>query len=167
MAAVLAPGETEISNAACEPHVQDLCRFLVGLGARITGVGSNVLKISGVEELGGGSHRICPDHIEAASFMGLAAVTEGELVIEDVVSEHMLAVWPGFRRLGMEWTVEGTAVRVPGKQELVVDDDIGSQIPKVEDGPWPSFPADLTSIALAVATQARGTDARIREDVRE
>ena len=157
MAAVLAPGETVISNAACEPHVQDLCHFLVGLGARISGIGSNVLSISGVTALGGGTYRICPDHIEAASFMGLGAVTEGELVIEDVMPEHMLAVWPGFRRLGMEWTVEGTSVRVPGKQELIVADDIGSQIPKIEDGPWPAFPADLTSIALAVATQARGT----------
>ncbi len=157
MAAVLAPGETVISNAACEPHVQDLCNFLNGLGAQITGVGSNVLKISGVEELGGGSYRICSDHIEAASFMGLGAVTEGELVVEDIVPEHMLAIWPGFRRLGMDWHVEGTSVRVPGGQNLVVDDDIGSQIPKIEDGPWPAFPADLTSIALAVATQSRGT----------
>ena len=157
MASVLAPGETVISNAACEPHVQDLCHFLVGLGAQISGIGSNVLAISGVTALGGGSHRICPDHIEAGSFMGLAAVTDGELVIEDVISEHMLAIWPGFRRLGIEWQLEGTSVRVPGKQELTVVDDIGSQIPKIEDGPWPAFPADLTSIALAVATQARGT----------
>lgn len=157
MAAVLAPGETVISNAACEPHVQDLCRFLIGLGAKITGIGSNMLKISGVATLGGGTYRICPDHIEAASFMGLGAVTDGELVIEDVVPEHMVAVWPGFRRLGMEWTVDGNSIRVPGKQDLVVVDDIGSQIPKIEDGPWPAFPADLTSIALAVATQAKGT----------
>ena len=157
MAAVLAPGETVISNAACEPHVQDLCDFLVGLGAEIRGIGSNVLEIAGVDRLSGGTYRICSDHIEAASFMGLGAVTDGELVIEDIVPEHMLAIWPGFRRLGMTWEVEGTSVRVPGKQDLVVDDDIGSQIPKIEDGPWPAFPADLTSIALAVATQARGT----------
>jgi UDP-N-acetylglucosamine 1-carboxyvinyltransferase len=157
MAAVLAPGETMITNAACEPHVQDLCHFLVALGARITGIGSNVLQIEGVESLSGGTHRICADHIEAASFMGLGAVTDGELVIEDITPEHMIAVWPGFRRLGMQWEVEGTTIRVPGRQDLTVLDDIGSQIPKVEDGPWPSFPADLTSIALAVATQARGT----------
>ena len=157
MAAVLAPGETVIANAACEPHVQDLCYFLIELGAKITGVGSNILKITGVEGLSGGTYRICPDHIEAASLMGLGAVTDGTLLVEGVVPEHMLAIWPGFARLGMEWEDEGTLIRVPGKQKLVVVDDIGSQIPKIEDGPWPAFPADLTSIVLAVATQAHGT----------
>jgi UDP-N-acetylglucosamine 1-carboxyvinyltransferase len=157
MAAVLAEGETTIVNAACEPHVQDLCRFLVSLGARIDGIGSNVLRIHGVDCLRGGEWRICPDHIEVASFVGLGAVTEGELVIEDVVPDHMLGVWHGFERLGVEWVADGTTVRVPGKQELVIKDDLGAQIPKIEDGPWPAFPADLTSIALAVATQARGT----------
>jgi UDP-N-acetylglucosamine 1-carboxyvinyltransferase len=157
MAAVLAPGETTIVNAACEPHVQDLCRFLVSLGARIEGIGSNVLRIAGVTGLRGGSYRICPDHIEVASFIGLGAVTPGEIVIEDVVPEHLDAVWPGFTRLGVRFEREGTTVRVPDGQELVVVDDLGAQIPKIEDGPWPAFPADLTSIALAVATQASGT----------
>jgi UDP-N-acetylglucosamine 1-carboxyvinyltransferase len=157
MAAALARGETTIVNAACEPHVQDLCHFLVSLGARIDGIGSNVLMIHGVDRLGGGEWRICPDHIEAASFIGLGAVTDGELVIEDVVLEHMVGVWPGFERLGVEWVAEEGSVRVPGRQELVIQDDLGAQIPKIEDGPWPAFPADLTSIALAVATQARGT----------
>ncbi len=157
MAAALAEGETTIVNAACEPHVQDLCRFLVELGAKIDGIGSNVLTIHGVDRLGGGEWRICPDHIEVASFVGLGAVTEGEIVIEDVVPEHMLGVWHGFERLGVEWHSEGGSVRVPGGQELVIRDDLGAQIPKVEDGPWPAFPADLTSIAVAVATQARGT----------
>ena len=157
MAAVLARGDTVIANAASEPHVQDLCRFLVSLGAQIEGIGTNVLRISGVERLSGGSHRICPDHIEVASFIGLAAVTEGEIVIEDVVPEHLIAIWPGFERLGVGYEVEGSTVRVHGRQELTVRDDLGSQIPKIEDGPWPAFPADLTSIALAVATQARGT----------
>jgi UDP-N-acetylglucosamine 1-carboxyvinyltransferase len=157
MAATLAEGETTIVNAACEPHVQDLCHFLVSLGARIEGIGSNVLTIHGVDRLGGGDWRICPDHIEVASFVGLGAVTEGEIVIEDVVPEHMVGVWHGFERLGLEWQAEGDSVRVPGKQELVIRDDLGAQIPKIEDGPWPAFPADLTSIALAVATQARGT----------
>ena len=157
MAAALAQGETTIVNAACEPHVQDLCNFLVSLGAGIEGIGSNVLTIHGVDSLGGGEWRICPDHIEVASFVGLGAVTEGEIVIEDVVSEHMVGVWHGFERLGLEWYAEGDSVRVPGRQELVIQDDLGSQIPKIEDGPWPAFPADLTSIALAVATQARGT----------
>ena len=157
MAAVLARGETVISNAASEPHVQDLCRFLVALGAQIEGIGSNVLRIQGVERLRGGEWRICPDHIEVASFIGLGAITEGEIVIEDVVPEHLAAIWPGFERLGVSYEIDGSSVRVPGQQELVVRDDLGSQIPKIEDGPWPAFPADLTSIALAVATQARGT----------
>jgi UDP-N-acetylglucosamine 1-carboxyvinyltransferase len=157
MAAVLARGETVISNAASEPHVQDLCRFLVSLGAEIEGIGSNVLRIRGVDRLHGGEWRICPDHIEVASFIGLGAITDGEIVIEDVVPEHLAAIWPGFERLGVSYAVEGTTVRVPGGQGLVVQDDLGSQIPKIEDGPWPAFPADLTSIALAVATQARGT----------
>ncbi len=157
MAAVLARGETVIGNAACEPHVQDLCHFLVSLGAEIDGIGSNVLRIRGVDQLRGGEWRICPDHIEVASFIGLGAVTDGEIVIDDVDPEHLLAVRPAFERLGVRWEVEAGSVRVPGRQELFVCDDLGSQIPKVEDGPWPAFPADLTSIALAVATQARGT----------
>src|SRR6185312_16915918 len=157
MAAVLAPGETVIGNAASEPHVQDLCRFLVTLGAEIEGIGSNVLRIRGVEALHGGQWRICPDHIEVASFIGLAAVTEGDIVIEDVVAEDLVAIWPAFERLGVSWEVNGSSVRVPGGQRLAIQDDIGSQIPKIEDGPWPAFPADLTSIALAVATQAEGT----------
>jgi UDP-N-acetylglucosamine 1-carboxyvinyltransferase len=157
MAAVRARGETVIGNAASEPHVQDLCRFLVSLGAEIEGIGSNVLRIRGVDRLHGGSWRICPDHIEVASFMGLAAVTEGDILIEDVVPEHLSAIWPGLARLGISWEVGDSWVRVPDGQELDVRDDIGFQIPKIEDGPWPAFPADLTSIALAVATQARGT----------
>jgi UDP-N-acetylglucosamine 1-carboxyvinyltransferase len=157
LAAALAEGETTSVNAACEPHVQDLCRFLVAMGARIDGIGSNVLVVRGVDRLGGGEWRICPDHIEVASFVGLGAVTEGEIVIEDVVPEHMVGVWHGFERLGIEWHAENGSVRVPGRQELLIRDDLGAQIPKVEDGPWPAFPADLTSIALAVATQARGT----------
>ncbi len=157
MAAVLARGETVIGNAACEPHVQDLCRFLVSLGAEIEGIGSNVLRVRGVERLRGGEWRICPDHIEVASFVGLGAVTPGEIVIDDVRPEDLLAIWPGFDRLGVTAEVEGTSVRVPDGQTLVVRDDLRAQIPKIEDGPWPAFPADLTSIALAVATQAQGT----------
>jgi UDP-N-acetylglucosamine 1-carboxyvinyltransferase len=157
MAAVLARGETVIANAASEPHVQDLCRFLVSLGACIDGIGTNVLRIEGVERLGGGEHRICPDHIDVASFIGLGAVTEGEIVIEEVIPEHLAAIWPVFERLGVHCHVEESTVRVRGEQMLAVQDDLGSQIPKIEDGPWPAFPADLTSIALAVATQATGT----------
>ena len=157
MAAVLAQGETVIANAACEPHVQDLCRLLVSMGADIDGVGSNVLRIRGVEELHGGSHRLCPEHIEVASFIGLAAVTDSDLVIEDAAPEDLVAVLPAFERLGVRVEVEGNEVRVPPGQELVVQDDLGGQIPKIEDGVWPAFPSDLTSIAVVVATQAHGT----------
>ena len=157
MAAVLAEGETVIGNAACEPHVQDLCRFLNGLGASIEGIGSNVLRIHGVDRLGGGEHRIGPEHIEVASFIGLAAVTGGDLTIEQTAPEDLISILPAFGRLGVEVEVDGSSIRVPPGQELVVQDDLGGQIPKIEDGPWPAFPADLTSIALTVATQARGT----------
>jgi UDP-N-acetylglucosamine 1-carboxyvinyltransferase len=157
MAAALAPGETTIMNAACEPHVQDLCRFLVSLGAEIYGIGSNVLRIIGVDRLGGGDHRIAPEHIEVASFIGLAAVTGGELTIDDAAPADLVAILPAFERLGIHVEVDGTSIRVPRNQELEIRDDVDGQIPKIEDGPWPAFPADLTSIALAVATQARGT----------
>jgi UDP-N-acetylglucosamine 1-carboxyvinyltransferase len=157
MAAVLAEGETVIGNAACEPHVQDLCRFLVSLGAQIDGIESNVLRVSGVEGLGGGEYRIAPEHIEVASFIGLAAVTGGDLWIDDAEPNDLIAILPHFVRLGVRVEIDGTSVHVPPDQELVVQDDLGGQIPKIEDGPWPAFPADLTSIALAVATQAKGT----------
>ncbi len=157
MAAVVAKGRTVIANAASEPHVQDLCRFLVSIGAEIDGIGSNVLHIRGVDGLRGGAWRVCPDHIEVASFIGLGVVTDGDIVIEDVVPEDLCAVQPSFERLGIRWEVAGSSVLVPGRQDLIVQDDLGAQIPKVEDGPWPAFPADLTSIALAVATQAHGT----------
>jgi UDP-N-acetylglucosamine 1-carboxyvinyltransferase len=157
MAATLATGETVIGNAACEPHVQDLCRFLGSLGARIEGVGSNVLRVRGVQQLGGGEWRIAPEHIEVASFIGLAAVTGGDVTIDDVALDDLTPILPVFRRLGVEVELQDSSVRVPPGQELVIEDDLGDQIPKIEDGPWPLFPADLTSIALAVATQARGT----------
>ena len=157
MAAVLAQGQTTISNAACEPHVQDLCRLLTAMGARIDGIGSNVLTIHGVSSLGGCTHRVGADHIEVASFIGLAAVTGGEVLIEDAAVEHLRAIRHTFSRLGVTVEVEGDAVRVPAGQTLQIVDDVDAQIPKIEDGPWPMFPADLTSIAVAVATQATGT----------
>ncbi len=157
IAAAVADGQTIIGNAACEPHVQDLCRFLNALGARITGVGSNRLEISGVERLRGGEHTIGPDHTEVGSFIGLAVMTGGELLIEDVIPDDLRPIEVGFSRLGVRWELEGSNLRVPRDQELVVQDDLGAAIPKVDDGPWPAFPADLTSIALAIATQARGT----------
>ena len=157
MAAVLAEGETTLRNAACEPHVQDLCRFLVTLGAEIDGIGSNVLRIRGVESLGGGSHRICPEHIEVASFIGLAAVTGSDITIEGADPDDLLAILPAFERLGVRVDVTADAVHVPAGQDLVIQDDLGGQIPKIEDGVWPAFPSDLTSIAVVVATQAHGT----------
>jgi UDP-N-acetylglucosamine 1-carboxyvinyltransferase len=157
IAASLADGETIIGNAACEPHVQDLCRFLNTLGARISGVGSNLLQISGVDRLHGGEFTIGPDHVEVGSFIGLAVMTGGELLIEDVIPDDLRPIEVGFSRLGVTWELEGSTLKVPRDQELVVQDDLGAAIPKVDDGPWPAFPADLTSIALAIATQARGT----------
>jgi UDP-N-acetylglucosamine 1-carboxyvinyltransferase len=157
MAATLAPGRTTISNAACEPHVQDLCRFLVSLGADIEGIGSNVVHVTGVERLHGGEHRIAADHIEVGSFIGMAAITGGDLTIEDAVPEDLAPILPSFERLGVRVELDGSSVQVPPNQELVVRDDLGGAIPKIEDGPWPAFPADLTSVAVMVATQARGT----------
>jgi len=157
MAACLAQGETVIGNAACEPHIQDLCRFLVSLGAQIDGIGSNVVRVQGVDRLNGGTWRIGSEHIEVASFIGLAAVTGGDVTIDDVVPEDLAPILPSFARLGVHVELAGSTLRVPPNQELAVEDDLGGQIPKIEDGPWPAFPADLTSIALAVATQAKGT----------
>jgi UDP-N-acetylglucosamine 1-carboxyvinyltransferase len=157
MAAVLAEGETVLGHAACEPHIQDLCRFLVSLGARIEGIGSNVLHIEGVRELGGTEYRIGPDHIEVASFVGLAAATGGEVVVENVAPDDLISIVPAFRKLGIEMEVSESSVRVPAGQHLRIEDDLGGQIPKIESGIWPAFPADLTSIAVTVATQARGT----------
>jgi UDP-N-acetylglucosamine 1-carboxyvinyltransferase len=157
MAAVLAEGTTCVGHAACEPHIQDLCRFLVTLGARIDGIGSNVLYIEGVDELHGGDHRIGPEHVEVASFAALAAVTGGDLTIEDVEPDDLIAIVPAFRKLGIEMEVTDRSLRVTPGQHLEIVDDLGGQIPKIESGVWPAFPADLTSIALAVATQATGT----------
>jgi UDP-N-acetylglucosamine 1-carboxyvinyltransferase len=157
MAAAVAQGETVIGNAACEPHVQDLCRFLCSLGASIEGIGSNVLRVRGVQRLSGGEWRIAPEHIEVASFIGLAAVTGGDVTVEHVVIEDLVSILPVFARLGVHVELGENSVRIPPGQALRIEDDLGDQIPKIEDGPWPAFPADLTSIALAVATQAEGT----------
>jgi UDP-N-acetylglucosamine 1-carboxyvinyltransferase len=157
MAAVLARGETTVGHAACEPHIQDLCRFLVALGAQIDGIGSNVLRVTGVERLGGGTYRLGPDHIEVASFAALAALSGGEVTIEDVQPDDLISIVPAFRKLGIRLELGETSVRVPAGQDLHVEDDLGGQIPKIESGIWPAFPADLTSIAVTAATQARGT----------
>ncbi len=157
MAATLAEGETVVGHAACEPHIQDLCRFLVSLGAQIEGIGSNVLHIEGVDRLGGGDHRIGPEHVEVASFAALAALTRGDLTIEDVEPDDLIAIIPAFRKLGIRMDVDERTVHVAPGQDLRVVDDLGGQIPKIESGVWPAFPADLTSIALTCATQSHGT----------
>jgi UDP-N-acetylglucosamine 1-carboxyvinyltransferase len=157
MAAVLTPGETIIGNAACEPHVQDLCRFLVSIGAEIEGIESNVLRIHGVETLRGGEWSIAPEHIEVGSFVGLAAATNSDLTIDRVKTADLACILTAFARLGIEVELGDGWLRVPPHQELVIQNDLGDQVPKIEDGPWPAFPADLTSIAVAVATQAWGT----------
>lgn len=157
MAAVLARGTTRLRNAAAEPHVQDLCHLLNALGARISGVGTGILEIEGVERLHGGEYRIGSDHIEVGSFIGLAAVTRGEILIEDAAVEHLDSTLLAFERLGIRCEVRGKDVFVPADQDREIRMDLGGHIPKIDDGPWPAFPADLTSIALVVATQCRGT----------
>jgi len=157
MAAVRARGTTRIANAASEPHVQGLCRMLVGMGASIRGIGSNLLEIDGVDVLGPSIHRIGPDHIEVGSFVGLAAVTGGDLTIRQAGVEHLPMIRLGFERLGVRLEIDGDDVRVPGDQQLAVVDDAGGAVPKLDDAPWPGFPADLTSIMVVVATQSRGT----------
>jgi UDP-N-acetylglucosamine 1-carboxyvinyltransferase len=156
MAAALTEGPTTISNAASEPHVQDLARLLVQMGAQIDGIGSNVMTVHGRDKLGGAEHTICPDHIEVASFMALAAATGGELRIRDTEPEDLMMIRRQFRRLGLQSMIEGRDVLVPPDQPLEIKADVGEMTPKIDDGPWPAFPADLTSIALALATQARG-----------
>jgi UDP-N-acetylglucosamine 1-carboxyvinyltransferase len=157
MAAVMSPGETVIGNAACEPHVQDLCRFLVSLGAQIEGIESNVLRIHGVEELRGGEWAIGCDHIEVGSFIGMAAITGGDVTIDAVRTRDLMSIIPAFGKLGVRVEVGEDTVHVPRGQQLIVQDDLGGAIPKIEDGTWPAFPSDLTSIAVTVATQAFGT----------
>lgn len=157
MAAVLAPGRTRIMNAACEPHVQDVANFLVELGARIEGIGTNLITIEGVDRLGGGRFRIGPDHIEIASFIGLGAITGSDLTIPGVRPEDLRMIDLTFQRLGIRVEIDGTTLRLPPDQDLRVVSDEGDAIPKVDDGIWPAFPADLTSIATAVATQTHGT----------
>ncbi|MDQ6818566.1 MAG: UDP-N-acetylglucosamine 1-carboxyvinyltransferase [Actinomycetota bacterium] len=157
MAAALTRGPTVIRNAASEPHVQDLARMLEQMGAAIDGIGSNVMTVHGTGALRGCTHTIAPDHIEIGSFMALAGVTGGELVVKDTRPEDLRMIRMVFDRLGLRSELRGAEVIVPGNQKLVIRNDAGDYMPKVEDGPWPSFPADLTSIAVALATQAEGS----------
>jgi UDP-N-acetylglucosamine 1-carboxyvinyltransferase len=157
MAAALTPGTTVIRNAASEPHVQDLARMLNRMGAAIEGLGSNVMYVHGVARLGGCEHEVSPDHIEIASFMALAGVTGGELRIRHCVPDDMRMIRLVFARLGLTTEQDEDDILIPGGQKLVMARDAGGYQVKVEDGPWPAFPADLTSIALALATQSEGT----------
>jgi UDP-N-acetylglucosamine 1-carboxyvinyltransferase len=157
MAACLARGETVIRNAASEPHIQDLCHFLRSMGAEIEGIGSNVLRIQGRQSLAGGECTVGPDFMEVGSFMGLAAVTGGEILIKDAAPLHLGMIRMVYERLGVRCEIRGQDVFVPAGQELAVVDDLGGAVPKIDDAPWPGFPSDLMSIVLVVATQARGT----------
>lgn len=154
--AAAASGTTILRNAACEPHVQDLCHFLVAMGARIEGIGTNQLTIESGRTLGGVSHRIGPDHIEVGSFIGVAAVTRSELRIADAGVEHLRSTLLGFERLGITCSVEGKDLLVPADQRREIRPDLGGHVPKIEDQPWPAFPADTMSIAVVTATQCSG-----------
>jgi UDP-N-acetylglucosamine 1-carboxyvinyltransferase len=156
MAAALTPGSTVIHNAASEPHVQDVARLLMAMGARIEGIGSNLMIVHGQEELGGADYTIGPDYIEIGSFIALAACTGGELRIKDTIPDDLRMTRLAFERLGCRIEFEGNDAIVPAGQRLRVKSDEGDAISKIEDGPWPAFPADLTSIAVAMATQAEG-----------
>lgn len=157
MVAVRARGHTRLRNAAAEPHVQDLCRLLNSMGARIEGIGTHILEIDGVDSLSGARFRLGADHIETGSFIGLAAITGSDVTIEGAPLDHLDSTLLGFRRLGVECSVEGEDLLVHGGGEHHIRRDAFGHVPKIDDGPWPAFPADLTSIALVVATQCHGT----------
>lgn len=157
MAAALARGTTVLRNAASEPHVQDLCHMLVGMGAQIEGIGTNVLVITGRDRLDGVVATIGPDYTEVGSFIALAAASGGELLIEDArpAEHHVTAT--AYAKLGVRWETRGDDIFVPAEQQLIVQEGLHGAVPRIHDAPWPGFPADLTSIALVLATQARGT----------
>ncbi len=157
MAAVIADGTTTITNAASEPHVQDLCAMLNRMGAKISGCGSNILTIQGVKELHGCDYRIGSDFMEIGSFIGLAAATRGSITITDVNPPDLRPMRIAFSKLGIRWNLDGTTLEVPLNQEMKVNTDLGGMIPKIDDAPWPGFPPDLTSIMTVIATQVDGT----------
>ena len=156
MAAVMAKGRTVLRNAACEPHVQDLARALVAMGAQIEGIGSNIYTIEGGRPLTGASYTIGPDHIEIGSFIGLAAVTNGEIAIDPVRPDDLRSTLLGFERLGIRPRVDGSRLTVSPDQERRIRPDLGGHVPKLEDGPWPAFPADVMSTTIVTATQCSG-----------
>jgi UDP-N-acetylglucosamine 1-carboxyvinyltransferase len=157
MAAVLAPGETTIFNAACEPHVQDLCRMLNRMGARVRGIGTNRLEIEGVEMLHGVRHRVSADYIDTASFVAAAVLTGGSLELTEVDESALATIARPFQRLGVRWDLRDGTLNVPARQKLRVEGGFDAAIPKIDDGPWPSFPSDLMSVAIVLATRAGGS----------
>ena len=157
MAAVVAEGQTIITNAASEPHVQDLCNMLNSMGAKIAGIGSNILTIDGVTELHGCEFTIGPDFMEIGSFIGLAAATKGRITIEGVSARDLRPIKLAFGKLGIHWEIEGSTLHVSQNQAMQVNTDLGGMVPKIDDAPWPGFPPDLTSIMTVVATQVEGT----------
>jgi UDP-N-acetylglucosamine 1-carboxyvinyltransferase len=157
MAAVLARGTTVIENAACEPHVQGLCRLLSGMGARIQGVGTNTLTVEGVERLHGTTHTIGPDYLEVGSFIGLAAAMGDGVTIHRANPRDLRKIRWVFEKLGVEMEFVGTDCFVPGRQQLRVKADLNGAVPQIDDAPWPQFPTDMMSIAIVTATQSAGT----------
>lgn len=156
MASVLAKGETTLYNAACEPYIQQLCDMLIGMGAKITGIGSNLLKIEGVKKLGGTDHRILPDMIEIGSFIGMAAMTESEITITNCRVDKLGLIPRVFRKLGIQLEIQGDNIHIPAQKEYKIDKLIDGSILTIYDSPWPGFTPDLLSIVLVVATQAKG-----------
>jgi len=157
MAAVLAKGKTVIRNAACEPHVSGLAKMLNKMGAKISGIGTNILEIEGVEKLSGATHTIGPDYLEAGGYIVLAAITNSEFTINHVNPDDLCVIHSTFKKLGIEYTVQNDQIVVSSGQKLKIQPDFAGDIPKIDDGTWPAFPSDLMSIVIVAATQAEGT----------
>ena len=157
MAAVLAEGRTTIFNAACEPYLQQLCSMLVSMGAKIQGIGSNLLHIDGVNELGGTEHRLLPDMIEIGSFIGMAALTRSAITIKDTGYEHLGVIPDTFRRLGIQVERKGDDIHIPAQDHYAITRFIDGSLMNISDAPWPGFTPDLISIMIVTATQAKGS----------
>jgi UDP-N-acetylglucosamine 1-carboxyvinyltransferase len=157
LAAVLASGKTVLHNAASEPHVEQLSRALVKMGARVGGIGTNTISIEGVERLAGTDHTILSDHMEVGSLIGATAMTHGQITIKNAVPQHLRMTRMAFKRLGVDTEVVGDDIVVKATDRYVIEEDIGGALPTIKSQPWPGFPTDLTSIAIACATQAEGT----------
>ncbi len=157
MAAVLTPGKTSIYNAACEPYIQQLCKMMVSMGAKIDGIGSNLLHIEGVEKLGGCNHRILPDMIEIGSFIGMAAMTGSEITIKDTAYDELGIIPDSFRRMGIKLERRGDDIYIPEQNEYEIETFIDGSIMTIADAPWPGLTPDLLSVFLVIATQAKGS----------